>query len=373
MTWGVLYALLFLYRASFSVINQVLILRLTVVGDTEDYQYARSMEEALATLVDMAAGDQWYKSTLSTAITRTVGWTFSIIGQGSPVVVNIGFQSLAFAGLVYFLRRVEPSTRLRVFPLLFLPSFTVWTSMATKEALVVLFLGILCGYVADLVYGRARIGFLHLGAFAGLYVFKPHYLAAVLYLVLALWLGRHVREKATIAILGFFVAAAGLFIVSDSLGRLGAHASWMIHSDTGNILLKRPQFLVDPSDVFTKAPLGIWLSFTGPTFEEARVGLLQAASFAESMLLVGVLGLMLVRQLPALPLFNLLVGAFATFLILFATYPVGTSNAGTAIRYRAGYFLFVVLVIAVVMTRHAFLSWSARQGARGTGQRAMTA
>jgi hypothetical protein len=357
-TWGFLYFLLFGYRSVFSVLDQFVILDLTNVGDTLDYQKPRSLGEAFSRVED-SARDGWYQSVLSAAITRLIGWTFAHIGLESPLAANLGFQGLAFIGIVYFLSRLPPTQRAVAFPFMFFPSFTVWTSMATKEAMVVMLLGLICGQVAGMIHSGRRPGVVLVGALAGLFVYKPHYLAAVLFVVLVFWLGRSVREKTTMALMTLAVAVAVVIVLSESLGQLGVGVSRDIHSDIGNILLKRPQFIVEPRDVFVKAPLGMWLSFTGPTLTEAGLGVLQAVSFAESLILVGVLLFVILRHLFSMPLFSLLVGAFAAFLILFATYPLGTSNPGTAIRYRAGYWLFIVLVVCVVMTRQAYVRWIA--------------
>ena len=101
-TWGFLYVLLFAYRCVFSVLNQFVILDLTSVGDTLDYQNPRALSEAFSMLVrSVIQADSWYQSVLSASITRLIGWTFVLIGFGSPLAANLGFQALAFVGIVY--------------------------------------------------------------------------------------------------------------------------------------------------------------------------------------------------------------------------------------------------------------------------------
>ena len=102
----------------------------------------------------------------------------------------------------------------------------------------------------------------------------------------------------------------------------------------------------------------MFLGFFGPTLNEVAFGgPLQLASFIESAVLLAVLALAILRQLPSMPVYSALMGGFSLFWILFATYPLGVMNAGSAIRYRTGYELLIFVLITVIMSRQSYVSW----------------
>lgn len=86
-------------------------------------------------------------------------------------------------------------------------------------------------------------------------------------------------------------------------------------------------------------------------------------------MLVLVLGLLVVRGLRTLPVYSLIMAATTTFWILFANYPLGIMNAGTAIRYRTGYLILIFVVAALLLSRETFIRWSA--GPERTKRRAL--
>jgi hypothetical protein len=119
----------------------------------------------------------------------------------------------------------------------------------------------------------------------------------------------------------------------------------------------RPQLLLEKYDVFYLAPYGIYLAFMGPTFQEMSIGVLHVFTFFESLIIVVILTLFMVRRLPDRPVFNLILSFGGLFWILFANYPLGLSNPGTAIRYRTGYILIVFLCAVTLQSRPLYADW----------------
>ena len=58
-----------------------------------------------------------------------------------------------------------------------------------------------------------------------------------------------------------------------------------------------------------------------------------------------------------MPLFGFFLTIGGLFWILFANYPFGIMNPGSAIRYRTGYILFVVLIFTLLLSRDVYLRW----------------
>ena len=67
------------------------------------------------------------------------------------------------------------------------------------------------------------------------------------------------------------------------------------------------------------------------------------------------------REIPRMPAFGFLMMCFAGFWLLFANYPFGVMNPGSAIRYRTGYFILLLTILIVVSSRATYIYWRSRK------------
>ena len=91
MTWSVVYLLLWVYRCFYSLAAEVIIARLTSLGDSGRYQDEKIESDLFGTLANAAQNPRQ----AATVFTEALGSLFNLIGGGSAVVTNIGFQTLA--------------------------------------------------------------------------------------------------------------------------------------------------------------------------------------------------------------------------------------------------------------------------------------
>lgn len=349
MTWGVIYVLLWAYRAGYSVLSQVLINRLTSIGDSGRYQDAiieRPLGEAMTEAV-------YNPREAATVGTEAIGALFNAITGGNVILTHIGFQSIAYVGILTLLRATPPSTRRLLLLFLLMPSFTLWSSVAGKEALVVFAVGVLSAFAINLYQGRARIGLLVPPALIVVLLTKNQYMPAIIFLIVGTYAARSVRQHASIVLWGGILSLGILYLLREQLGEMAMG----IAPHFSGLGSSRPPFWEAPGDFFAKAPLGMWLAFFGPTVSEALSGPLQLVTFIESSLLVVALLAVLLTRLPRMPVYTLIMGGFTLFWILLATYPTGAMNAGSAIRYRTGYQLLVLALIIVLMSRDNYIQW----------------
>ena len=340
-----------MYRALVSVAADGFLSGLTSLGDSGRYQTAALtiFDQSLPT--DAAGASR----TLSTLLTESFGNVLSSVFAGNPILINLGFQTVAFAGIVVLLRSFPPRYRLVMLPLLMLPSFTVWSSIASKEAIVVGALGfVLAGFVR-IYSGTGRFGLVSLAALALVALYKTHYMPALITLIFGVWAARWVQQKAFLPFAGMLVSASLIFVFAEQLGQLAI--SVVPHFE--NFGSSRPPYFVEVGDFLAKAPYGMFQSFVGPTLGEANVGLLQMMSLAESLVILCALGLVTLIRLPKMSVFQFFLGSLTAFWILFATYPLGIMNAGSAIRYRTGYEMLVLVVIVFFMAKGPFQHWMA--------------
>ena len=340
--WGAIYFLFFLYRCTFAVIAETLIARLTPLGDTTRYQ---------SKFFGWGVTD-------STQLTIAIGSIFRSIFGYNPILIDIGFQTIAFVGLVRLLTVLNIEDRKRILVFLMLPSFTIWSSIASKEAIIVFAMSLVCAQIVRAYRNEFSFGVPTILGWYLVYVYKTHYLPALLFMLSVPILLSHIKQKATLAIILGVISLVPLYFYADVIDQLSFDV--LAHFPTGDVNTRatREAFFVERYDVFTKAASGIFFGFFGPTWAEATQLIVRMSSFIESTIILLILGFYVIRRLFDLPLFNFVVMGVTLFWILFATYPVGILNPGAAIRYRTGYELLVLIAVLLLSSRQTYVSWA---------------
>ena len=354
LTWGTFYALFYLYRCAYSVLGQVIVLRLTSVPDTVQYQGFTVGQIAAIAAANEGLDLAMQKN--ANVLTQIIAALLGGATGGNPILINIGFQTLAFLGMVHLLRGVEVAPR-RVLAVLFMtPSFSVWSSIASKEAIVVLLVCILMRYLVDILADRDKLRVRYLIAIVLLYVFKPHFVPAMVFAIVVSKLASYTRRPATFALACAVASVAPLVLLWHWVGETVMFYTRALYREPG-LSSRGIQFLQSPEDFFLKAPEGIALSFMGPNLSELGGGPLHFVSYAESLAIVAILLAVFIVRAPRIPIYSLVVGGFTLFWILIATYPLGVFNPGTAIRYRTDYIIVVFVAVVVLMSRDTYVSW----------------
>jgi hypothetical protein len=359
ITWGVFFVFLYLYRAMFSVLGEVVIMRFTSIGDTRSYQSGGSS----VSLLDIMTGGLSEIATnfglfqFSTRITEWVGSQFHTIFFGNPILINNGYQTITFVGLVYLLLSVPPGPRKLLALLLMLPSYSLWTSIASKESIISFCVAIISGYLIRQYTRDAKLNIIHSLSVFLLFIFKPHYLIAIAYAWCAQVFSNYVKQKALLSYLGLLISIAGLFLFRDEIDNLAFKVQWSFEVVENVRSTRVDAFFVDKYDVFLKIPEGFYRAFVGPTISEIVTSPLHLVTFVESMILVVALLIAVLRRFREIPIYNFIIGIGVSFWIMFPNYPFGVMNAGSAIRYRSGWIILLFVAITVLMSRELFMSW----------------
>lgn len=354
LTWTAAYFILWCYRSLCSVIVEVVIMRITGIADARGYQSSNVLG-LFDDLARAATDGNILMQRLATELTKIVGGTFNLIFDGNPILINIGFQSIGFIGLVVFLNAVDPRQRAILYGLLFLPSISIWSSMASKEALLTFFVGIACAHIIKIYRNTDKFSVTLIIVLFLIFAFKPHYSPALILLFGVSYVARRFKQKATIALLAFICSLIVLYLVHEQLDAFARRTDWALTAMGGRS--GREQFIVEPNDFYFKALEGMYLNFMGPTLDEVNTSILHLFTFGESMIIVAVLVYFVLRNLPNVPAYSAILALSAALWILFTTYPVGVSNPGTAIRYRTGYILIIFLCFAVLFSRPLYDQW----------------
>jgi hypothetical protein len=353
--WGVFFVFLYFYRCGMSVAGELVVAQLTELGDADQYQ--RSVFTILELTQAFSIGETFDLGRVySTRLTESLGAIFHLLLFGNPILIDIGFQSIAFIGILKFLIEVEGTTRRYLAALILTPSFNLWSSVAAKEALIVFFVGILCAYLIWLYQNRTKFGVLEVLSSIGIFVFKAHYVPALLAIFLFIVVGQRVKQKATMTLGAGLLSLVPLYLYKEKIDAM----AFNIAPHFLGYGSSREMFWIEKYDVFFKAPYGMFQGFFGPTLEESISGPLQMASFLESSLIIGIMLMILLRNIHKLPVCSFFVGLSSLCWLLFASYPLGILNAGSAVRYRTGHLLLVFLIFAIIFSRDRYVLWRAR-------------
>lgn len=292
----------------------------------------------------------WYNST---NMMDFLAHSFSIVL--GPVLANIPFVFLSIFGIYYAVSRLGLNNRELSFLLLLLsfPSFGIWTSIASKEAVSVFFMGIILGFIIDLVkHSTNKNTLLVFVAFYLCAIFKPQYLIGIFSVLIFLFFSHKFSLKGygKLTLLGVFFVLSFLvlYLFRYEINELSFIMPVHFSLDAGST--RANTIWVNDFDVFWNAPYGMFVSFMGPTLSEALSKPTHFLAFIESLsilifFLYSLLKLLLISiNTKLLNVFY--VGVFVTaFLwLLFVHYPFGALNPGSAIRYRESFYSFLVIL-----------------------------
>lgn len=277
---------------------------------------------------------------------------------GNRIILNIFAAILSSVGVFLALRSIETNrlSRYILIVILLSPSFTLWSSIYSKESFVVLFSGLMIWTMAKYTTGTAvkkrlyfTVGLLSLCL---LIYFKRYYSPIFLFVFVTFFLvgvRRHLwlrQSYIPIVIMSCFLI---LVFYGISIGHYLA-----IHIP--------PHFNVDGSmtrlSTGWDSASGFWLGILqdpmvgiiGPTLIEAAANMMYFSVFIESWILVILVLVLIFRNLTA-NVYSLFCVIFAITIVVFLQYVFGYLNAGSAIRYRTDILLFVSVYIVFMFDR----------------------
>ncbi|EKF9174939.1 hypothetical protein O1B30_002458 [Vibrio cholerae] len=330
----------FLIKIFYMLFSVFVYSNLTTLGDT--YRYLQGPEAFSPTF--------WHNST---ALMDTLGYSFSFFL--GPILANIPFLVLSIIGVYYPISRLSLTNNqlIILLALLSLPSFGVWTSIASKEAVGVFFLGIILGFCIDFIKRNPNKQYFLVGFCLYLcLIFKPQYLIGVSALFIFVFVSRKFAlrglGKSILLILFFLFSFFALYLFRHQINEL----SFIIplHFSLDAASTRENTIWVNDFDVFRNAPYGMFIGFFGPTFSEALSKPTHLLVFLESAIIVGVflyaLLKLLLISINTGRLNVYFVGIFLTvsLWVLFVHYPFGALNPGSAIRYRENFYAFLVIL-----------------------------
>lgn len=374
ISWQVVYILLYLYRLCVTIITDVVLSKVTTLGDNQTYVMGGDFAANLAT-----EGSSLSFSVLidaprkfATELTLAIGYYLNNY-LGSALIINLVFQTIAFFGILALLKALEPQHRKWVLFLLVLPSFTIWSSIAGKEAIVVFAVGIFSAYLIKITKKNRLPNFKEIISALLIIIFKAQYLPAFLFIYASIVIGKKVKQKGFIILLAGIMSLSFLYIERDRLNDITLNKIPRSFVNLANNQLvfagsdglaggrsTRQIFWEKENDFIWKSPKGIIVTLVGPTFKEAFLynNKLHLFSFLEGMVIIMFLVIFIFYHSRNASAFIFIAVVFSIFWILFASYPFGIMNPGASIRYRTTIIPFLAILVVYFLSRSAHNSLS---------------
>ncbi|MAI34627.1 MAG: hypothetical protein CMM07_23555 [Rhodopirellula sp.] len=229
------------------------------------------------------------------------------------------------------------------------PSFTMWSSILSKEAIVLI---ATCVFLIDLINidCRARRSLTFWGTMS-LFVlcwFKLYYAPIYISFLIITLLNRNSTYNRQNYIF-LFGASVVLIGITFSIGFAGLVVDEMPkHFSTDGGSTRQNDFWNSSIDFFVYLPIGSLISFVGPTIGEVYDKPFLLIVFLESLILILLIISLFQANYTRLVFKKhiLILVFFVFFGFLFVHYPFGIFNQGSAIRYRTNFLLFMFVYFA---------------------------
>jgi len=373
ISWQVIYLLLYFYRTSVTVIADFFLSKITTLGDNQTYivggDFASSLTSNSSALTLGVLIDAPRK--FATQLTLALGYYLnSYIGMA--LIINLVFQTIAFIGIIAVLKALEPQHRKWVLLLLVLPSFTIWSSIAGKEAIVVFAVGIATAYLIKITKKNKLPNIKELLSALLLLIFKAQYLPAFLFIYLTIIFANKIQQKSFLILLVGLISLSFLYIERDRFNYATleqiprsfvnlTHKTLVYSGDDGLAggRSTREVFWEEKNDFIWKSPKGMIIALIGPTYKEALLynNKLHFFGFIEGMIILVFLIIFITYHSKNASAVLFIAVIFTLFWLLFASYPFGVMNPGTAIRYRTGIIPFIGVLVVYFLSQNIHEKW----------------
>lgn len=289
----------------------------------------------------------------------------AIFGFLPDVLAQLPLMLLSFYGLMYFLKTckkhqlIESSAHKTVFfVFVATPSFAMWSSVHSKEAVGVFFSSIIISEIINIYFNhKVNSKKLLLLSIYLCFLFKAQYMVAIINAIMIMKLSKAFKNQ-YVSFCIFIVAVLVQLLILAKMSYFIDELSFSMYShfDTATADSTRENIFFESGDFFRHAPYGMFISFFGVTISEVIDSPFKVIFFIEGLLLIAIilyLFLSVFRGILDLKFnyiaFFLIVLVF--FWLLFVHYPFGVFNAGSALRYRTNFMMLLIGLLFMVNKR----------------------
>ncbi|WP_404408571.1 hypothetical protein LG272_11030 [Pseudidiomarina marina] len=318
----------------------------TQIGDTQDY----------------ISGKYIYRNDLlSTAYIMSVtGYFFNSI-TGSALVSNIPLLIVSYIAVVYFLKKASMPFKYNAIILTLLclsPNYLLWTSLHSKEAVfntaAFFYLGLLVSTQNSTdIRNSLKIikSVLLLACLLIMCFFKVAYTPILLFIHFMILYKKYFKNNMILILimLSFFLFLI-LIALKMYISELDSIFSVMhLHFSGDGDNTRLDHKWNGLADMLSDLPIGVVVSFWGPTISELSDKFYSPIFFIESFLWLCALIYFLstsFNRFPKISLWLIILFAISIVGFIVVHYPFGYFNSGSALRYRQNFAPFLISLVA---------------------------
>lgn len=328
--------LFIIYRLFFMFASVYVISRFTSLGDYERYSSAVFSESVKGLLT---SPDDTY---LTFAIVSGLKGLF----LGRMIFANIILNVISSLCILRLVHKIKHG--FIFFLLLLSPSFSIWSSYASKEVIIVSLMALMFAEIISFLRDEKTYYIIGFACAALLMFYKLQLVLPIIQLILSIWVIKKYSRHSGIVIIPLLLVinVLGIFIMRDYVDDLVRGI--IIHFNTSARSTRDSTFLLKNYGFFVKLPYGMFITFFGPTISEINTSLLHLFTAIESAVIMGVSSVLLVfkgKKFIKPDFINIAVLLNLMLLLLFFQTPWGILNPGSAIRYRSDYYIFILVLI----------------------------
>lgn len=235
--------------------------------------------------------------------------------------------------------------------LLSFPSYGMWTSVASKEAIVSSFILLITNQFFNIINQKKTNIYTIVISYYIILVFKIQYIPILL--LLHVFLTLYYKYKFIHFTYLFYIPCVFIFscyfayYYREYIDQMAFIVSTHFNPDSSST--RNNFLLINKYDIFTNAPFGIFIGTFGPTLSEASSKITHLISFIESTIIIIIIfSIYIYKKLlfimnKKLYLNDVTIPIFILLLFCLAQYPFGIMNPGSAIRYRCSFYPFIII------------------------------
>jgi len=244
-----------------------------------------------------------------------------------------------------------------------LPTFSIWTSVWSKETFGLVFSAIIAVLIINFLNGNYKIKVIDIVGLYLCFLFRPHFLPFIFQGLVFIYIARNFMyhkpaSQLGLAIIFFSINILFLFLIR---GIINIYVEMLYTHFPADAGATRDNIFLEEYDFFRYLPWGMFISFFGPTLSEMIETPTHAIAGIESIFILLLffylskhiyIRYLLKLRIPSLLTISYLI-IFSGFLLV--QYPLGIFNPGSAIRYRSRFiFLFILLLLYLYGQREKY-------------------
>lgn len=257
-------------------------------------------------------------------------------------------STYSYSYILRYFSKITKAQKIVIMIVFYSPSFGIWTSICSKEAISVFYFSILGVFLCRVMDKTKKFpNFIEILSFYLCFIFKPLLFIPLIqfYLIIITFGKKKFLQLTTI----FTLIILNILFLKYFSDEINAFVNNIFsHFSSGNST--RENIWTEENDYIRKFYIAMPLSFIGPVLSDILKSPIQILFTLESLILIYILFLPSIRKIIYLKkktLINALIAFFIFSLIYFNSFQ-GALNPGSGLRYRENIIVLITIMVLYI-------------------------